>query len=297
MATGSLATGNLLWLSPEVARDHEGNRVVPREYAVATDNPEVAETYGPAIGSYANGVWVTDKMARRVGQDRCILTVTYARYWPESNAPIRNTGSAGTAPTQTVLVPEVAFDTSAQTEHVIRTMIGQTPYPADVNVNLKDPIKSFGNLIGVEDLDTINGVDRYWPGLTYEVTRQRTSCSDAYIQTLYALTATVNDAPWKIYAAGEALFLGATGRQRTAGHSTRWDVTYRFLGSKNKSVDVTLAGIVGALAIAKGGWEYMWFRTKKQYTKATKTLNVVVVRAVVTRLYESSDFTDLGLGS
>ena len=75
----------------------------------------------------------------------------------------------------------------------------------------------------------------------------------SYKSTLRSLTGRVNNASFKGFAAGEVLFLGASGSKRG---DDDWEITFRFAASENRS-SITVGDITG---VAKKGWEYMWVR-------------------------------------
>jgi hypothetical protein len=105
--------------------------------------------------------------------------------------------------------------------------------------------------------------------------------------TLFALTGKVNDDTFKGLAAGECLFLGASGTLRDSGED--WEITYSFAASPNRT-GITVGSIT---SIAKKGWEYLWV----EYGEATSNnrLIKVPVSVHVEQVYESGDFAGLGI--
>lgn len=97
----------------------------------------------------------------------------------------------------------------------------------------------------------------------------------------------MNNAPFKGFAPGEVLFMGASGSQRGQDD---WEITFRFAASPN-AVGLTVGDIVG---IDKKGWEYLWVR----YADAEdeNTLVKQPIAAYVEKVYEEGDLSLLGIG-
>lgn len=180
------------------------------------------------------------------------------------------------------------FDTSGGTQHVTQGIAtagayGTGPTGGAAGVN------DFGGAIGVTDSD-VEGVDITVPVFSWSETHciADEDITTVYRNTMANLTGTVNNAIFRGHAAGEVLFLGASGSKRG---SDDWQITYRFAASPNR-VGLTVGDITG---IAKGGWQYLWVRYE------TDTGGDQVVRrplaAYVEQVYPSSDFSLLGLGA
>ena len=110
----------------------------------------------------------------------------------------------------------------------------------------------------------------------------------AYKATLFALTGKVNGGSFKGFAAGEVLFLGASGSQRG---NEDWEISYKFAASPN------MTGLsVGALTgIAKGGWQHLWVLYSDQVDQ--NTLIKRPIAAYVEQVYWPGDFSLLGIGT
>lgn len=291
MSTGLLGNGPLAltsdwekWESRESDRDRDQRRHV-RIYTVPVDDPEEAETYGPSIGASYNGMEVENKHGERIAENVCLLTIEYlydagADSGGQSEGGINLDRSNGTT--------HKSFDTSAQTEHIERAVNGQTKYEGGCN----DPLV-VGDLIGVVDKDTIEGTDRYFPAFNWEITKYWSDAdmTDAYMNTLYRLTATVNSNPFYMFDEKEALFLGAVGRQVK---TNKWEVTYRFAGQRTTFHSIDLCGT--ATGITKQGWDYLWFRKKPEYDPATRQVSIKVISVYVMQTYDSRDFALLDIG-
>ena len=109
----------------------------------------------------------------------------------------------------------------------------------------------------------------------------------------------MNNATFRGLAAGECLFLGASGTlhgtEFTDGTSGGgdWEITYRFAASPNKT-GITIGSISG---IAKKGWEYLWVRYADVEDMNAMAMVKRPVAAYVEQVYESADFSSLDIGS
>jgi len=110
----------------------------------------------------------------------------------------------------------------------------------------------------------------------------------AYKATLFALTGRVNDGTFKGFAAGECLFLGATGSKRGSGD---WEITYRFAASPN-ATNLTLGDITG---INKKGFEYLWVRYEDVEDTTAKALVKRATAVYVEKVYLDGDLDLLGI--
>jgi hypothetical protein len=120
------------------------------------------------------------------------------------------------------------------------------------------------------------------------------SVTNAYKGALYALaTSPVNNASFKGFAAGEVKFMGVEGSQRGKGGD--WELNFKFAASPN-TTSLTIGTIT---SIVKKGWEYVWVG----YEESVDTLGSDKARAVkvrdvyVERVYDTSDFSTMGIGT
>lgn len=171
------------------------------------------------------------------------------------------------------------FDTGGQSEHITQSLSTVGIYPT--------VIPSFNGAIGVTD-DGIAGVDIQIP--TYKFSETHYLADEvvtlAYRGILFALTATVNNAPFKGLNAGECLFLGASGAKRGRGD---WEIAFNFAGRPNVT-NRTIGDISG---INKDGWDYLWVR----YEDAEKDFHLVKrpIGVYVERVYPRTNFSLLGI--
>ncbi|PQO39339.1 hypothetical protein C5Y96_05655 [Blastopirellula marina] len=178
---------------------------------------------------------------------------------------------------------EFSFDTSGGQTH-ITTSLGTTRYgtnPPDCK-----------GAIGVTEPDKVEGVDIIVPQFRFSVktTVAAAAVTLAFVKTLSERTGTVNDAPFKGWAAGEVLFLGVSGQQRGGGD---WDLSFSFAMEKNKT-GLQIGDITG---IDKKGHQYLWVRFAAQKDAANYALVRRPTAVYVEDVYESTDFGDLGIGT
>jgi hypothetical protein len=176
-----------------------------------------------------------------------------------------------------------SFDTGGGTTHITQSLETVASYAPPV----EDP-PDFKGAIGVS-IDSVEGIDVTIPVFNFKETHYIPAAlvTPAYKVALFQLTGKVNAAPFKGFAPGEVLFLGASGSQRG---TEDWEITFSFAASPNVT-DLRVGDITG---IDKKGWEYLWVR----YAEAEDADVLVKQPAAVyvERVYEYSDFALLGIG-
>jgi len=149
----------------------------------------------------------------------------------------------------------------------------------------------FAGALGVTH-DNVEGVDITVPVYHFAETHYLDDAvvTPAYRGTLFGLTGKVNNASFKGLAAGECLFLGASGSKRGEDD---WEISFRFAGSPNRT-DIQ----VGPITVAsKKGWEYLWARYADEEDAGSSTLVKRPIAAYVEKVYENGDFSALGIGT
>jgi len=111
-----------------------------------------------------------------------------------------------------------------------------------------------------------------------------------YRGLLFSLTGRTNNTSFKGCAAGECLFLGASGSKRGDGD---WEIAFKFAASPNKN-QFTVGGIT---IPAKKGWEYLWFRYEDTVDANAKRLVKRPLSAHVEKVYEEGNMAGLGIGT
>lgn len=177
-----------------------------------------------------------------------------------------------------------SFDTGGGTTHITQSLQTVARYAAPGKA-----APDFKGAIGVTH-DSVEGTDITIPVYSFTETYYVPVAlvTGPYKATLFALTGRVNNAPFKGFAAGEVLFLGASGAQR---RQEDWEITFRFAASPN-GTGMTIGDITG---VDKKGWEYIWVR----YADAEDE-NVLVKQPIavyVEKVYDEGNFAGLGIGT
>jgi hypothetical protein len=175
------------------------------------------------------------------------------------------------------------FDTGGGTQHITQSLQTMGRFPGTA--------PDFKGAIGVTH-DNVEGVDITVPVYTFSETHYvpSSTVTTSYKYTLFSLTGKVNSGSFKGLAAGECLFLGASGSKRGADD---WEITFRFAGSPNRT-GLSVGPISG---ISKKGWEYLWVRYADIEDTASHTLVKQPIGAYVEKVYEEGNFSSLGIGT
>lgn len=180
-----------------------------------------------------------------------------------------------------------AFDTGGGTMHRNQSLETVSRTPSDA--------PDFHGAIEVDNEGNVNGVDVTMPVLNFTETHTFSSSkvTSSYRKSVAAATGSVNKSSFRGFAAGEVLFLGASGSKRSRKSDSPWEITFRFAVSPNQS------GLkVGDLTVSqKKGWDYLWVRYADKVSDSGKNVIKKPVAAYVERVYPSGDFGDLGIGS
>jgi hypothetical protein len=181
---------------------------------------------------------------------------------------------------------QFTFDTGGGNQHISQSMVTVGRYAAPGEI-----APDFQGAIGVNQ-DQIEGTDITVPVYNFTETHQIDDAlvTGDYKAALFFLTGKVNDAPFKGFARGEVLFLGASGAKRGFDD---WEITYRFAASPNV-VNLHLGNIVVA---SKEGWHYLWIRFADDEDNVAKVLIKKPITAYVEQVYEYGDFSGLGIGT
>ena len=177
----------------------------------------------------------------------------------------------------------ISIDTSGGTVNT-QSAFSQTKFAASGEV-----APDYGESINVDADGNPAGVAKVIPAMKIQV---KARIAEEYIESpclyakiLYECTGKVNDAEFLCFAAGEVLFLGATGELISENPV----LTFSFEISPNVT-NMTIGGITG---ITKGGHEYIWFNFKQEQDSAS-TLKVSKPRAAyVAEVYEEADFSTM----
>lgn len=181
---------------------------------------------------------------------------------------------------------QFTFDTGGGTQHIAQSLQTVGGYAAAGEV-----APDFQGAIGVND-DQVQGTDITVPVYNFTETHyiDDSLVTGGYKATLFSLTGRVNNAGFKGFAAGEVLFLGASGAKRGFDD---WEITFRFAASPNVS-GLSLGSING---INKEGWQYLWVRFSDDEDASSSTLIKKPIAAYVEQVYEYGNFAGLGIGT
>lgn len=182
-----------------------------------------------------------------------------------------------------------SFDTSGATMRIynsLETIAGN----AAEGLN---SVPNFSRSIGVT-ADGVEGVDIVVPTFAFEETHylHPSSVNNTFIRNLFELTGCVNNAPFRNFAAGECLFLGARGSLRRNA-SEDWEINFRFAASPNQS-SVTIGDIT---LNNKRGWDYVWAYYERQEDESNHLMVMRPIAAYIERVYRDGNFALLGIGT
>ena len=183
--------------------------------------------------------------------------------------------------------PRYTFDTTGGTfrrTHSISTISKNgRGDPEDTPLDFKGAINATKD--GVEGVDIGVSIFKFSETYTFEAA----DITEGYKVTLSDMTHTTNDAPFRGHAAGEVLFLGASGSTRGDG---KYEITFHFAALGNE-LDIEIFATATIDVAAKGGHEYLWV----YYEDAEDTAGQGVVKraqsAYVEQVYYPWDFDDL----
>jgi hypothetical protein len=179
-----------------------------------------------------------------------------------------------------------SFDTGGGTQHVTQSLATTGVWAAP---GVFPP--NFRGGIGVTK-DGVEGVDITVPVYNFSETHYIDAAlvTGAYKSTLFYLTGTVNNGPFRGFASGEVLFLGAAGSLRG---QEDWEISYRFAASPNVQ-GLQVGDITG---IVKRGWDYLWIRYADIEDSDAKMLVKRPLSVYVEQVYPYTNFAGLGIGS
>jgi hypothetical protein len=198
----------------------------------------------------------------------------------------------------------VAFDTTGGTEHISASLRSGDSAAAETSYGASGVTPPFYNGAINVDGDQVHGTDIVVPAFSFTETWVMPSAwvLDTYVEALYSLTGTVNNARFRSFDAGECLFLGARG-EMTRGQ-TLVSIVFSFQAKPNREnfwVGSSQGGVgginepQGIQVTTKRGWDFMWVRysQKESNNSVVPTPEAVYVNQV----YELADFSGLKIGT
>lgn len=177
---------------------------------------------------------------------------------------------------------EYNFEVSLESQRIYTSLSTVNQYVATGS-----PIDTFQQI----DLDADGvpqGVDIRVPIGSFSVTYYPpvATVSSAYRVALQELVGKVNNATFYGHAAGEVMFVGASGRSRNA---TDWEINYRFEVRPNRT-GLTIGDVTG---VAVDGWDVLWVWNERD-EEGNKNIQKPF-QVNVERVYERADFSVLGI--
>lgn len=175
-----------------------------------------------------------------------------------------------------------SFDTTGGTVHITNSKETVGKFPATA--------PNFKGMIGVHD-DQVDGVDITIPALkmSYAFKHPLGVMSEAKAKYLSSITGMVSSVLWHGFAAGEILFLGATGSDGTDAEA---EVAYHVVAS----VNATGLSFGDVANVIKKGHEYAWIAWKNAVDAGPPKRPVKQPEFVyVERLYDTVDL-NIALG-
>jgi hypothetical protein len=148
---------------------------------------------------------------------------------------------------------------------------------------------SFNGAVQVQNGEA-QGTDIIIPALKLTATYRwpKNTVTPTYVNLLASMSGTVNSDAFGVYAAGELLFLGASG-EIVPNIST--EIQYQFAASAN-ATGLTIGAITG---IAKKGHEFLWVLFEDDEDTGAKRLVKKPLAAYVERVYTEATFSSLGI--
>ena len=194
----------------------------------------------------------------------------------------------------------VSIDTTGGTEHITQAntinAVGQTGGVGG-QLGYPRPGTEWPDMEGALNVegDQVRGIDVTVPVFAFSETWTMPSALmiNSYIGTLYELTGTLNEKPWRTFNTGEVLFLGA--RTEITRGASFCAVTFQFQ-ARPEQIDFSIGSGEDAITnIMKGGWDYMQIT----YDTVAKEGSIVKVpRCVyISSVYQGKDFTRLRIGN
>jgi hypothetical protein len=174
------------------------------------------------------------------------------------------------------------FETGGESKRITHSLqTVQTVRPSGTPANFK-------NAIGVNG-DQVEGCDIIVPTFTFSETHvlPPSLVTGGYKLALFRCTGKVNQHSFRGFAAGEVLFLGASGSKRG---DEDWEISYRFAASENVA-GLAIGDITG---INKKGWEYLWLFFEEATDESLTIMKPI--QCNIEKVYEVHNFANLMIG-
>lgn len=234
-----------------------------------------ARLNAPSVsGMELDSVEIDERIAKDIWKVRIVYAVSEG-----------TTTTDPTEPTEEV-TSSFAFDTGGGTMHLNQSLSTVGKFPEDA--------PDFKGAIAVDNDGNVNGVDVTMPVLNFTETHtfESSKVTNAYKKTVASLTGSVNNAEFRGFEAGEVLFLGASGTKQSKSSKAKWEITFRFAVSPNK----TNLDVGGIKVTSKKGWDYLWARYGSEESEDKRSIIKKPTSVYVEQVYPSGNFSSLGLG-
>lgn len=209
----------------------------------------------------------------------------------ESAAPPGGSGTdqPGTEPTEDEPLETVSVSGGGGTAHILLSK--QTRFKVAANGGGVFDAK---NAIGLTK-DGVEGCDIVVPGGEISLTRKRRTVNLGYVRTLLRMTGTTNNGTWYGFARGELLYLGP---ELNGSQVAGWSIAHKFRFSENWPAGDPRCVINPQITLTDGkfGHEYVWCTYKDTLDVAAGEIYPLPVSAYVERVYDETDFRNLGVG-
>lgn len=241
----------------------------------------VVEATLPLVYSY---LWLLSYDIEYVGDLVWDVKATY------SIRPPRRPGDI-TQPDANGNVYTLSFDTTGATARARQALEHIATYSAAGEIT---PAPEWKGVIGWNGQQA-EGTEITVPQFTFRETHYFTlaQITGIYKRNLFHLTGRVNNAPFRGFAKGEVLFLGAQGSRRGLDN---WEITFTFACSPNLESTAEEPVYIGDVELKKKeGWHHVWVSYKKVDSNSRVVPRPQYV--MVERVYKYGDFSLLGIGT
>lgn len=149
------------------------------------------------------------------------------------------------------------------------------------------------------DGERMNGVDITTPAFkwTKAIRIPKSQYTDEFVQKIYKATGKVNDGPFLFFGPRDAKYDGATATfiETFDGIEDEVEIVHHVSATEIKFFDSEDERIDGEILPAKPGWDYAWFQYEKTVDDNKKVLIPKKIAGYVVRVYEETNFEELGI--
>jgi hypothetical protein len=157
----------------------------------------------------------------------------------------------------------------------------------------------FKQTVGYNPEDgSVEGTEVYARSCSFTVRKKYQLFTFGFLASLFWQVATTNKNPFQAFPKHSVLYIGADGSYSGGSKNLPWEISGKFVFSPNQVKDLK----VGDVTIPNGtieGHDYVWFASQKT-TEDVGDGPYTVSRPLygyVERMYEESDFSNLGMDS